>query len=209
MNPSSTSPSIGRKSHSASSIKWSSEPSGVLEIRDIETALRPDYSPQIPAGTHAHWCWQKFLESPSEASALATLEHYRNRIKAAPAPAGWQSAVEDFRLRLVSSRPSIRSGVLKVMLELLGNWEKTGDERFLQGLNFNRLPSLKSPRGEYLPSRTALIRSTKTTRAAVTNSPRFRPSPEEMTAGRMDFEGMCEVLWSSTRATHFECWRKR
>lgn len=119
----------------------------------------------------------------------------------------WPSVLEDFRARIESTRPSARAATARVMLSLVGNWEETGDPRFLQGVNFNRLPPLRPSEESYLPSRTALIRSESTKSKAITNSPRFRPAPPEMTAGRMDYEGMCEVMWDSTRSVQFECWR--
>jgi len=199
---------IGRLSHTASSIVWSDEPGGILELRDLDTASQSDYEPEIPPNTVASWAWSSFAAAGKKPeSALLVAGWMAGKVKGTPSERLWSSAVGDLSARMVSTRPSIRMGVLKIMLELIGKWEETGDTKYLQGLNFNRLPPLGSPENEYRPNRTALIRSTKTMRTAITNSPRFRPDAETLTGGRMDYEGMCEVLWSSTRSTHFECWR--
>lgn len=205
----------GKLTHTASSVFWHEEPEGILVV--------PAPSANPPSSTRAQAALSSLEGSEPANHSLPFLtllqpeldnEHLtgllerepRHRSPRASDPL-WESVEEEFRTRMESTRPSLRLPMVRVLLVLVGQWEKSGDEKFLQGLNFNRLPLQGAATEDLLPSRTALIRSERTSRPALTNSPRFRPDPEELTAGRMDYEGMCEVLWGSTRAVEFECWR--
>lgn len=215
-------PKLGRLTHTASSVFWHEEP------QDILTVPSPSSTP--PTGTRAAAALRNLpaLDSPapqvssegvavlSILSSLTLSSHLPGVLDSSPRSAGprphdpaWESVEEDFRARMESTRPSRRPLMARVLLSLVGQWEETGNEKFLQGIDFNRLPGPLTPGENLLPSRTALIRAESTSRPAVTNSPRFRPTPSELTRGRMDYEGMCEVLWESTGAVEFECWRAK
>jgi hypothetical protein len=202
-------PKPGRLTHTASSVFWHEEPQDILTVPSLTTSLTA--SPPPPPLTRAAAALGSLppMEHPDPSHLPGILEAASRSKGPRPNDPLWGEVEEDFRTRMESTRPSLRLPMARVLLALVGQWEKTGDEKFLQGIDFNRLPGPRKAGEDLLPSRTALIRSESTSRPAVTNSPRFRPSPSELTAGRMDYEGMCEVLWDSTRAVEFECWRSR
>lgn len=206
-------PKPGRLTHTASSVFWHEEPQDILTVPSPNAS--PPHLTRASAALGALQALGASSPLPGD-SADPSPSHLPGILEAAPRSRGprpndplWGEVEEDFRSRMESTRPSLRLPMARVLLALVGQWEKTGDEKFLQGIDFNRLPRPRKPGEDLLPSRTALIRSPSTSRPAVTNSPRFRPTPAELTGGKMDYEGMCEVLWESTRAVEFECWRAR
>jgi hypothetical protein len=203
---------MGELSHTASGYLWEIEPSWSFDIKavtDIDRTLSP-LSDQAP-----DYGW-KYL-------GKLTREVLAGRLppeKLAPALKGiqtsassareWERIIATVARRLESTRPSRRKGTALLCLELAEAWLCTGDEILLQCLDFNRIFPVKPDPAKpptYLPARTAVLRSNVTRLKCATSSPRCHPSPDEFTADRHDFEGLSEMMWKSTRAPEFECWR--
>lgn len=196
-------------SHTSSGYLWESEPSWSFDIRavsDIEKALSERISESPPFGWDDLGSLAKDLLEGS-ASVPVVLNALRN---IRPASETWGQICQTVERRLESTRPSRRRATLLVCLELSQKWLDEPNELLLQALDFNRIflvrPDPAKP-PTYLPSRTAIMRSSRTRSKCATASPRFHPTPEEFTLGRHDYEGLCEAMWLYTRSTEFECWR--
>lgn len=198
-------------SHTASGYLWEVEPPHTLEVKavaDIERILSPTAGREPPFGwKHLGRLGQSVLcgrTAPEEVpNALRKLGNKDPK---------WPEICAAVEARINTSRPSRRKGTALVALDLVEGWLVTGSSSFVQGLDFNKV-FLASPAGgkepTYLPSRTVIIRSNRTRSVCAASSPRFHSGPAEITKGRHDYEGLSEVMWNSTRAPEFECWRIR
>ena len=196
-------------SHTSSGYLWESEPSWSFDIRavsDIEKALSERASESPPFGWNDLGILAKGVLEGSVPipAALITLRSIRPRNET------WGQICQAVDRRMESIRPSRQKATLLVCLELSQKWLDEPSELLLQALDFNRIflvrPDPAKP-PTYLPSRTAIMRSSRTRSKCATSSPRFHPTPEEFTLGRHDYEGLCEAMWLYTRSTEFECWR--
>lgn len=200
-------PPIGPMSHTSSGYEWlpsESDPAFVFPV----LSDYPSHA-DFPRSGDPQDIWTETIHRvmSGEVSPSGVTLHLSSNLKKSSDEAAILPLIKAF---ISYHRPSLSRAAALTALFAAREWSSTRDPRWIQRLNFNTIHLVSSTDtfpACYRPSRTSTMIPSGSEKSCYTSTPRFVPTPAAFTNGRHDYEGLCEVMWDSTRAPGFECWR--